>query len=172
MSSNLWAQDSDAASGDPFLAPDCILSAVLTPSPKPDAAFKALLAGTPENALATIPANDADGAAEPNHSDIDLSLIAAMAGRGLTLDEIASLLDQPLPTDATRRHAVEAAWRRGRLVGLARIKDANYEAALKGGVTAQKHVLDLLREPALDDHKEAEGVTVVRRMLEAPDDNP
>lgn len=165
MSSSLWAQDSDAASRDPYLAPDCILSAVLTPSPKPDASFRALLAGMP----ADVQSHRADG---DDVEDAELALIAAMAGRGLTLDEIATLLDRPLSTDPGRCEAVEAAWRRGRLVGLARIKDANYEAALKGGVTAQKQVLDLLREPPADGGGKASGgVTVVRRMLEAPDDH-
>ena len=170
MTCSLWAQDSNAASHDPYLAPDCILSAVLTPSPKPDAAFKALLEGMAADA-APGTANDTGEAVGTGGPRMTLPLIETMAARGLTLDEIASLLGQPLPTDADQRLAVEAAWRRGRHVGLARIKDANFQAALKGGVTAQKQVLDLLRAPSTSDNCPGSGgVTVVRRVLEAGDD--
>lgn len=171
MGSSLWAQDSDGTGGDPYLAPDRILSALLTPSPRPDAAFKALLAGKPADASSACATRggETDSSGEPGMAP---ALIEAMAGRGLTLEEIASLLDQPLPDDPEGRQAMEAAWRRGRLVGLARIKDANYEAALKGGVTAQKQVLDLLREPPTErGGRAAGGVTVVRRMLEVTDDD-
>jgi hypothetical protein len=87
-------------------------------------------------------------AAEPT---LDLDQVEALAGQGLKLEEILAELGCEPPESSELGSRVEAAIRKGRALGAARIKKAQYEAALGGSVSAQSHMLKLFEEARPDD---------------------
>lgn len=100
--------------------------------------------------------------------------VARLAARGLDEAEIRVRLELPEALDAERERTLAEAFRRGQLLGRAQIKEAQYEAALQGRVTAQTRVLARLGEWPGEEGGEAGGaaedVEVVRRIL--PDTPP
>jgi hypothetical protein len=93
---------------------------------------------------------------------IDLSSVESLAAQGLSRDQIFAELgveSEPPPTAQVR---VEEAMKKGRALGAARIKKAQYEAALAGSVSAQSHMLELLQEAP---RSNAHTVTVRRVVI-------
>jgi hypothetical protein len=73
--------------------------------------------------------------------------VAALAARGLDEAEIRVRLGLPEALDARSERMLAEAFRHGQLLGRAAIKEAQFEAALGGRVTAQTQVLARLGEP-------------------------
>ena len=73
--------------------------------------------------------------------------VAVLAAKGLSEEEIRTRLHLPAALDEALEHVLGDAFRRGQLLGRARIKEAQFEAALQGRVTAQTQVLTRLGEP-------------------------
>jgi hypothetical protein len=73
--------------------------------------------------------------------------VCALAARGLAEEEIRARLELPPRMDDGTELMLAEAFRRGQLLGRARVKEAQFEAALQGRVTAQAHVLARLGEP-------------------------
>lgn len=95
-----------------------------------------------------------------------LQNVTYLGGKGLSLEEIQVRCD--FRRRLTRREAaqVESEMERGRLLGIAAIKEAMFDVAQKGGVTAQREVLGSLG--AFDD--ELEGQEEMRE--EVPEEAP
>lgn len=98
----------------------------------------------------------------------DAAAVMRLAASGLSLGEILAELGWAEELSDVQRAAVEAAMRRGRALGSAALKQAQYRAALEGRVTAQAQMLALLEDGPTDSG--SEGVTVRRRILDATDD--
>ena len=93
--------------------------------------------------------------------------IAGLAAKGLAEEEIRHLLANGLADHSLDDGRVAAAMERGRGMGRARIKVAQYEAALAGKVSAQSQVLARLENQA--GHSEGGGreFEVVREIVPA-----
>jgi hypothetical protein len=83
--------------------------------------------------------------------------VSALAAKGLDEAEIRARLGLPAALDAPTEHLLSLAYRRGQLLGRARVKEALFNAALQGRVTAQLQVLRRLGEPLGDDGDDVEG---------------
>ena len=99
----------------------------------------------------------------PEKSEAVLSLAAS----GLTLVEIFAELGLSDPEDEDERRRLEEIVQRGRSLGIAALKQAQYRAALEGRVTAQAQMLELLGANSADPLA-VEPVTVTRHILDAP----
>ena len=99
----------------------------------------------------------------PEKSEAVLSLAAS----GLTLVEIFAELRLSDPEDEDERRRLEEIVQRGRSLGIAALKQAQYRAALEGRVTAQAQMLELLGANSADPLA-VEPVTVTRHILDAP----
>lgn len=101
----------------------------------------------------------------------DAEAVATLAAYGLTAEEILVKLEVPLPLPAGKRKEFAAAIRRGRALGSAKIKQAQFEAALEGRVSAQSHVLSTLGS---GDDKGAttggEPIRVIREIIKTCED--
>lgn len=98
--------------------------------------------------------------------EIDLEQVEALAACGLTLEQIAvelGIVGAPRPSLRVR---MEAAIKRGRAIGSAKLKRAHYQAALKGSVSAQKEMLALLEDELEDD----DPVVVEEVILHDPEE--
>ncbi|HKI97184.1 MAG TPA: hypothetical protein VKB51_01795 [bacterium] len=73
--------------------------------------------------------------------------VRELAARGLDEAEIRALLRLPGRLKPRAERQLMEAFREGQLLGRARIKQAQYEAALQGRVTAQTQVLARLGDP-------------------------
>jgi hypothetical protein len=82
------------------------------------------------------------------------------AARGLDEEEIRAVLGLPSRLDARTERALAAAFRTGQLLGRARVKQAQFDAALQGRVTAQVQVLLRLGEPQGEEGGESEQADV------------
>ncbi len=92
--------------------------------------------------------------------------VALLAAKGLSEEEIRTRLHLPAALDDALEQVLGDAFRRGQLLGRARIKEAQFEAALQGRVTAQTQVLMRLGEPRGEDGGEPQEDEV------EPDENP
>lgn len=90
---------------------------------------------------------------------INSKAVVALAACGLNEPEIRLKLKVPAILSVTQADELETAIREGRLRGSAEIKEAQYEAAIKGQVSAQARVLELLR-----DDEDENGIEVVREI--------
>jgi hypothetical protein len=113
--------------------------------------------GAPEGAQA-----DTSAEAEP----LDME---ALAARGLTPEEIRAFLGLSLPLKPGHLAEMEPALERGRLIGRARLKLAQFEAALQGRVSAQTQMLARLGDELFEQAEEDPEVAVVRRILDPAD---
>jgi hypothetical protein len=93
---------------------------------------------------------------------IDLSSVEVLAGQGLSREQIEAELgiESDLPPALAVR--VEVAMKKGRALGAAKIKKAQYEAALGGSVSAQSHMLEWLQDAEPEDEV---TVTVERVVI-------
>jgi hypothetical protein len=96
--------------------------------------------------------------------------VASLAECGLTLAEIFAELGVPSALPLSERQAAEAAFRKGRASGIARIKRAQFEAALSGKTGAQAQVLRSLGALPADESAITGEVAVVREIIGAEDD--
>lgn len=94
-----------------------------------------------------------------------LTAVTRLAAQGLDLAEVKARLGLPAEDTPAAEAALRAAMERGRLLGRAAIKHAQYEAALGGRVTAQSQVLARLGA----DDEEREAVQVTRRVISEGD---
>ena len=101
--------------------------------------------------------------AKPPPGRIDREAVAALAAHGLTEAEIRLKLSLPTRLSASQAAVLAAGIREGRLRGSAEIKEAQYQAAMKGQVSAQGRVLEFLK----DDDGEIE---VVREIYGSEDE--
>ena len=90
---------------------------------------------------------------------LDIDGVASLAAHGLTEPEIRLRLGLPARLSAAQATALAAAIREGRLKGSAEIKEAQFDAAKEGKTSAQARVLELLRDPDIE-----EGIEVVREI--------
>ena len=74
----------------------------------------------------------------------DLKQVAALAACGLTLQEVTAELGVPSKLPRKHREAFEIAFKRGRASGIARVKQAQFAAALEGKTSAQAELLKRL----------------------------
>jgi hypothetical protein len=99
----------------------------------------------------------ADGCAPADEPQAALAdQVAALAARGLDEEEIRARLELAEALDGPTERVLAAAFRRGQLLGRAQIKEAQFEAALRGRVTAQTRVLARLGEPRGEDGGETD----------------
>ena len=92
--------------------------------------------------------------------------IASLAALGLDEDEIEAWLEGALEDDPISDERFEKAVELGRIKGSARIKAAQYEAALQGKVTAQAQVLARLEGDMIEEGEgEEREIEVVRKIL-------
>jgi hypothetical protein len=82
--------------------------------------------------------------------------VSRLAAHGLDEEEIRARLELPARLDEVSEAALREAFRRGQLLGRAAIKEAQFEAALRGRVTAQTQVLVRLGEPRGEEGGESE----------------
>lgn len=90
---------------------------------------------------------DGEGASltpQAAREDSDLEAVERLAARGLNMEEILVELGWDGPLPPSRKVRIEAAIKKGRALGSAALKQAHYQAALEGKVTAQSHMLSLL----------------------------
>jgi len=106
---------------------------------------------------------------------VDTAQVAELAGYGLTLREILARLNWEGEVPEALQRVMEQAMARGRALSAATLKEAHYQAALKGSVTAQVHMLNVLNteEDVTDDFEEENDrtdhqVRVTRTVLDGP----
>ena len=116
----------------------------------------------PQAALAKQP----PGRAAPADG-IDLAKVEELAACGLTLEQIAVELGISGTPRPSLRVRMEAAIKRGRAKGSAKLKQAHYKAALKGSVTSLKEMLARLEAEESDD--EIKPIEVRRVILDGAD---
>ncbi len=98
-----------------------------------------------------------------------LEEVERLAARGLTLEQILVQLEWEGELTASQRVRVEAAVKKGRALGSSAIKQAHYEAALSGRVSAQSHMLSILEGEENGGEEEETEFVVVRQVIgEAP----
>jgi hypothetical protein len=83
--------------------------------------------------------------------------VTSLAAKGLDEAEIRARLGLPATLDEPSEHLLSLAYRRGQLLGRARVKEALFNSALQGRVTAQLQVLRRLGEPLGDDEQDLEA---------------
>ena len=93
---------------------------------------------------------------------LDLSAVESLAAQGLSLEQILLELGAEAELQPSLKVRAEAALKKGRALGAAKIKKAQYEAALGGSVTAQSHMLELLQDAEPEDEV---TVTVERVVI-------
>ena len=79
-------------------------------------------------------------------ASIDYAEAETLAGQGLNEEQVLAVLGVEGELNAEAEARLEASMRKGRALGAARIRKAQYEAALKGSVTAQSQLLKALQE--------------------------
>ena len=153
MPTGVWSglEGLDLAPSRP--ASESILNYILQPSPL-QAPHTLVHCAAPQTAC---------GAGAPAAA-IALDEVEQLAGMGLTLPEILASLGHWAPLPEPLRGDLELAVARGRAKGSARIKEAYYNLALEGALSAQKHMLDLLTDVAEPARKGP--LRVVRKILE------
>lgn len=96
---------------------------------------------------------------------VDPEAVYALAECGLTLGEIFARLDVSPALPLATREAVEAAFRKGRASGIARIKQLQFQTALEGKPAAQAQVLKNLGADSGQDDPAPREVPVVREII-------
>ena len=92
--------------------------------------------------------------------------IASLAALGLDEAEIEVCLEASLEDDPISKERFDTAVESGRIKGSARIKAAQYEAALQGKVNAQAQVLARLEGDRIEEGEgEEREIEVVRKIL-------
>lgn len=92
--------------------------------------------------------------------------IASLAALGLDEAEIEVWLEEPLEDDPISKERFDTAVELGRIKGSARIKAAQYEAALQGKVTAQTQVLARLEGDMIEEREgEDREIKVVQEII-------
>lgn len=92
--------------------------------------------------------------------------IASLAALGLDEDEIEAWLAESLEADPISEERFDTAVGLGRIKGSTRIKAVQYEAALRGKVTAQAQVLARLEGDRIEEGEgEDREIEVVRKIL-------
>ena len=173
MAVGLWQALENSPAPHLPLESACILDFLLWPSP-----LHGLRAPTACCAPAPAPASDLPCLMEPMprrtgakppkppppEPPPDPAQVERLAGMGLTLREILTVLDYAEPLDDAQRTTLQQAVARGRAKGSARIKEATFHQAEGGALSAQKHMLDLLDDGAAP--RRREPVRIVRKILE------
>lgn len=166
MARNLWAAGSEDNGGIESRDRGNILAFLRQPSPAPDARFKAFITNS-VRPLAGIETSVPGDRKVP----VDLDQVTELAKRGLTIDEIRAELTFPAVLDDDTIGNIDLAIAKGRRLGRAEIKKANYDAAVSGGVSAQKQVLEMLDDDTGTGVASHDKVTVVRRVIESSHDD-
>ncbi len=97
---------------------------------------------------------------------IDLTAVASLAAHGLTEEEILIKLGVCGGLSPGQQEAFAEQIRKGRALGSAEIKRAQYQSAMEGKVSAQNHLLTALSDPAGEDRKEEEEFTVEEEIIQ------
>jgi hypothetical protein len=84
---------------------------------------------------------------------------------GLTLEEIRAYLGERMDEEPLGEEELNALLEQGRVLGRARVKEARFEAALAGKVTAQAEVLALLGGEPRGEEGGYRDFEVVRRIV-------
>ena len=97
---------------------------------------------------------------------LDVMLLMLLADGHVDEDEIEAWLEGALEDDPISDERFEKAVELGRIKGSARIKAAQYEAALPGTVTAQAQVLARLEGDMIEEGEgEVREIKVVRKII-------
>ncbi len=115
------------------------------------------------------PAEEERTAAEPGGGAGMADRVGTLAAQGLSEEEIRELLAEALAAEPLDDDSMARALERGRLLGVARIKAAQYEAALQGKVSAQARVLARLNGEHPEEDGGAREFEVVRRIIRPED---
>ncbi|MEE8434104.1 MAG: hypothetical protein V3S64_04875 [bacterium] len=92
--------------------------------------------------------------------------IVSLAELGLDEAEIEAWLEESLEDDPISKERFDTAVELGRIKGSARIKAAQYEAALQGKVTAQAQVLARLEGDMIEEGEgEVREIEVVQEII-------
>lgn len=116
----------------------------------------------------SVPGPEAGAIGEPDPGEAPTlaEQVQALATQGLAEAEIRAVLSLPERLDAAAERELAEAFAHGQLLGRAQIKQAQFQAALRGRVTAQAQVLARLGEPRGEEGGESEEGNV------GPDDLP
>ena len=123
-------------------------------APDPGAPEAGRVAVALSQPAASEPGGSAQALAAPLPADLAAE-VSRLAARGLSEPEIRARMNGLEGLTECAEEALRSAFQRGRLLGRAHIKEAQFEAALAGRVTAQSAVLGRLGEP--DGGGEEEG---------------
>lgn len=98
---------------------------------------------------------------------LDVTAVESCAAQGLDTAEVRERLGLHRALSARAQAAFEGAMRRGRLLGRATIKEAQFKAARDGRTSAQVQVLARLGAAVQDGADEAAAPEVRRRIIGA-----
>lgn len=168
MAPNLWDKGSEHGGCIGPSSQGNILDLLCQPSPAPDAQFKAFITNSGQSLDRTEAPTRGD-----HRAPVDLDQVTQLAKRGLTFDEIRAELSLTAALDGGTMGSIELAIETGRRLGRAEIKKANYDAAVSGGVSAQRQALEMLDDGTGtgNDRASHDKVTVVRRVMEISHDD-
>ncbi len=96
---------------------------------------------------------------------IGWTAVTTLAGYGLSEAEIRVKLKLPAEFSTSQREAFDAAFREGRLLGSAEMKEAQHKAAINGQISAQSRVLHLL-----EDESDETEIRVVQKIFGTDDE--
>ena len=152
---------------------DSVIGLMAVPSPPPRARKRKAATAAPKPASPPAPNGavnpEAPAPAKPSaprKGRVDLQKVEEMAESGLTLEQIVAELGMKKPPGASLRVRMEAAIKRGRAHGSAKLKRAHYKAALNGSVTYLKEMLARLEQG--DDEDEDDEWIVEEVILHGP----
>ncbi len=147
-------------------AVESVLDSLETPSHPPGNAKRS--GNTPENDPVGDAGESPGSTGESPGSTgagLDLAAVERLAGQGLTLAEILVELGWEEPLRPSRKVQLEAAIKRGRAKGSAALKQAHYNAAIEGRVSAQSRMLSMLEENNDPDEDAGETEFIVERVI-------
>lgn len=156
---DLWETRNAQEVGSNQITADSILNYLMVPSPPAGLLFGRYMEFSTERTAAGGTSVDS-----PPGDGIPIAQVEHFAGMGLTLQEILAALNHWAPLSGEEKSALDIAIAKGRAKGSARIKEAYYNGAIDGAISAQKHLLDMLEEPEINEVKSP--TRIVRKILE------
>ncbi len=153
MTTELWRDLETGHSGAADVSSDSILYYVLQPSHRMDGL-----------SAASSPSGITPCCQAAHECALPLHRVEQLAGMGLTLREVLAALEHWAPLTHEDQAQIDGAFERGRAKGSARLKEAHYDVAIGGAVSAQKHLLDMLDDSPQRALKPP--LRVIRKILE------